>query len=78
MFEFICDPLHGLARSYGMNPKENMHKVRFHNIYILSHIIYSIAPLTIIIDLAIKAVGFSKVRQTLSIKFAMHYDDIKD
>ena len=49
-----------------MNAKENMHEVRFPNIYILSHIIYYIVPLTIIIVLAIKAVGFSKVRQTLS------------
>ena len=54
-----------------------MHEVRFPNIYILSHINY-IVPLTIIIALAIKAVGFSKVRQTLSTKFAMHYGDIKD
>ena len=60
-----------------MNAKENMHEVRFPYIYILSHINY-IIPLTIIIALAIKAVGFSKVRQTLSTKFAMHYGDIKD
>ena len=44
----------------------------------LSHIIYYIVPLTIIIVVAIKAVGFSKVWQTQSTKFAMHYDDIKD
>ena len=56
-----------------MNAIENMHKVRLSNIYILSHIVYYILPLTIIIVLAIKAVGFSKVRQTLSIIFAMHY-----
>ena len=61
-----------------MNAKENMHEVRFPYIYILSHIINDIVPLTIIIALAIKAVGFSKVRQTLSTKFAMHYGDIKD
>ena len=61
-----------------MNAKENMHEVRFLNIYILSHIIYYIIPLTIIIVLAIKAVSFSKVRETLSIKFAMHYSDTKD
>ena len=61
-----------------MNAKENMHEVRFPNIYILSHIIYYIVPLTIIIVLAIKAVGLSKVRQTLSTIFAMHYSDIKD
>ena len=61
-----------------MNVKENIHEVRFPNIYILSHIIYYIVPLTIIILLAIKAVGLSKVRQTLSTIFAMHYSDIKD
>ena len=44
-----------------------MHEVRFPNIYILSHIYY-IRPLTLIIPLAIKAVGF----------FAMHFGDIKD
>ena len=62
----------------GMNAKENMHEVRFPNIYILSHIIYYIVPLTIIIVLAIKAVSFSKVRQTLSTIFSIHYGDIKD
>ena len=60
-----------------MNAKENMHEVRFPNIYILSHIIYYIVPLTIIIVLAIKAVGFSKFRQTLSTIFVIHYGDIK-
>ena len=44
----------------------------------LLHFIYYIVPLTINIVLAIKAVGFSKVRQTLSTKFAMDYFDIKD
>ena len=58
-----------------MNAKENMHEVRFPNIYILSHIIYYIVPLTIIIVLA---VGFSKVIQTLSTIFAMHYGDVKN
>ena len=77
-FEFICDPLHGLARNKGMNAKENMHEVRFPSIYILSHVIYYIVPLTTIIVLAIKAVGLSKIRQTLSTKLAMHYGDIKD
>ena len=57
---------------------ENMHEGKFPNIYILSHIIYYIVPLTIIIVLAIKTVGFSKVRQTLSTKFPMHDGDIKD
>ena len=60
-----------------MNCKENMDEVKFSNIYILSHISYYIVLLTIIIVLAIKAVGFSKVRQSLSIKFAMHYGDMK-
>ena len=60
-----------------MNAKENMHEVRFPNIYILSHIYY-IVPSTIIIVLAIKAVSFSKVKQTLSTMSAMHNGDIKD
>ena len=51
-----------------MNAIENMHEVRFANIYILSQIIFPIHPLTIIIALAIKAVGV----------FAMHYVDIKN
>ena len=54
-----------------MIAKENMHEVRFQDIYIVSHIIYYIVPLTINtltinIVFAIKAVGFSKIRQTLS------------
>ena len=57
--------------------KKTMYEERFPNIYMVSHIYY-IVPLTIIIVLAIKAVGFSKVRQTLSNKFTMHYGDIKD
>ena len=61
-----------------MIAKENMHEGRFPNIYILSHIIYYIVPLSIIIVLAIKALGFSKVRQVISTKFAMHYGDIKN
>ena len=60
-----------------MTAKENMHEVRFPNIYILSHFIYYIVPLTVVIVLAIKTVGFL-VRQTLSTKFAMHYGDVKD
>ena len=52
-----------------MNAIETIHEVRFPNIYILSHIIdYIHPPLTIIIALAIKAIGF----------FTMHYGDIKD
>ena len=61
-----------------MNAKENMHEERFTNIYIITHIIYYIIPLTIIIVLAIKAVSFTNVKQTLSTIFAMHYGDIKD
>ena len=40
-----------------MNAIENMHEVRFPNIYIRAHIYY-IRQLTLIIPLAIKAVGF--------------------
>ena len=47
---------------------ENMHEVRFPNIYALSHIIYYIHPLTIVIALTVKAVDI----------FGMHYGDIKD
>ena len=54
-----------------MNVIRNMHEVR-------SRIVCYIPPLTIIIALAIKAVGFSKVRQMFSNIFAMHYGDIKD
>ena len=62
-----------------MNTIGNMHEVIFPNIYILSDGINYIRPLTIIIALAIKAVGFSKVRQTFSNNiFAMYYDDVKD
>ena len=61
-----------------MIAKENMHDGRIPNIYILSHIIYYSVPLTILIVLAIKGVGFSKVRQTLSTEFAMHYGGNKD
>ena len=61
-----------------MNAKENVHEVKFPNICILSHIIYHIVPLTIIIVLVINTAGFSKVRQTLSTKFAMHCGNIKD
>ena len=61
-----------------MNAIENIHEVRFANISILSHIVYYIPPLTIIIALTIKAVGFSRVRQTFSNIFAMLYGDKKD
>ena len=63
-----------------MNNIENMHEVRFPNIYILSQIIYYIPPLTIIIAFAIKESSrFStKVTQTFSNIIAMHYGDIKD
>ena len=56
---------------------QNMHEVRFPNIYILSRIIYYIFRLTIIIVLAIKAVGFSKVRLAVSNILVMQYCDIK-
>ena len=55
-----------------------MYELRFPNTYILSQVIYYILSLTIFIVLAIKAVSFSKVKQTLSNIFAMHYGDIKD
>ena len=61
-----------------MNAIENIHEVRFPNIYILSHIIYYILPLTIIIALTIKAVGFLKVRKIFSNIFATHYGDNRD
>ena len=61
-----------------LNVTENVHEVSFPNIYVLSHIIYYNVPLTTIIALAIKAVGFSMVTQIVSTIFAMHYDDIKD
>ena len=40
-----------------MNAIEIMHEVRFPNIFILSHIIYYIPPLTLVTTWAIKAVG---------------------
>ena len=52
-----------------MNATENMHEVRFPNIYILSHIIYYILPLTIIIVLGIKEVGFSKTKSDIILWF---------
>ena len=61
-----------------MNVIGNMHEVRFPNISKLSHIVFNIPPLTIIVALAIKAVGVSKVRQTFNNIFVMHYSDIKD
>ena len=61
-----------------MNAIENMHEVRFPNVYILSHIIHYILPLTMIIVLVIKGVGLSKDMQTLSNTFDMHFGDIKD
>ena len=61
-----------------MTAKENVHDVRFPNIYILSHIIYYFVPLIIVIVLIIKTVGLSKNRQTLNTKNSMHYVDIKD
>ena len=46
-----------------MNGIKNV-MMRFLNIHILSHVIHYILPLTIIIDLAVKAVGFPEVGQT--------------
>ena len=48
-----------------MNVKKSMYEVIFPDIYITSHIIYYIVPLTIIIVLAIKAAGFSKGQANL-------------
>ena len=53
-----------------------MHEVRFPNICIQSNIIYYTLPVIKIIVLAIKAVVFLWVRQTLSNIFARHYGDI--
>ena len=58
IFEFMYDPLPGLVRYLSYEVIENMDEVRFPNIYIVSHIIYYFHPLTIIIVLAAKAVGF--------------------
>ena len=48
--------VHGLARYLRHECHKNIYEVRFSNIYILSHIIYYIPPLTIIFALAIKVV----------------------
>ena len=61
-----------------MNAIENMNEVKFPKSYTVSHIIYYIPSLTLVIALAIKAVGFSKDRQTFINIFAMHYGDNKD
>lgn len=61
-----------------MNAIRNLHEVRFSNIYILPKIIYYVFPLTVINVLALKTVGFSKVRQSLSNIFAAHYGDVED
>ena len=60
-----------------MNTKKNMHEVRFPNVYILSSIIYYIVPSTIIIVLAINAVGFSKVIQVPILQCIMVISKIK-
>ena len=49
-----------------MNAIENMHVVRFPNVYILSDIIYFIHPLTTIIDLAIKTLVFLQCIMVIS------------
>ena len=59
-----------------MNAIAYMHERRFPNIYTQAKIIY-ILPLTINICFAIKAVGFSKVWQTLTNIFVIHYSIIK-
>ena len=46
-----------------MNVIGNMHEVRFPNISILSHVVCYIPPLTIIIALALKAVGQTEFPQ---------------
>ena len=46
--------------SFFLKPKENMHEVRFPNIYILSHIIYYIVPVTIIFCFGNKISTFFK------------------
>ena len=58
-----------------MKAVENMHEVRrFSNIYILSHIIYYIHPLTLIIVLTIKAVAFLQCIMVISkIKYEFFY-----
>ena len=61
-----------------MDAIRNLHEVSFPTIYIMWNIIYYILSLTIIIVLAITAVGFSKVKQRLSNVFEIHYRDIKD
>ena len=43
-----------------MNAIGNMHEMRFSNMSILSHIVCYTAPLTIIIALVIKKVGFQR------------------
>ena len=55
-----------------------MHDVRCSNIYIQSHNICHILPLSIVIILPIKGPEFSKVTQTLSNIMTMRYEDIKD
>ena len=78
MFEFIFDPVHGL-------PSELRNE--FHRKYAwgevpyylhIWNIIYYIPPLTIIVVLTIKAVGFLKIKQGLISIFAIYYDDIKN
>ena len=49
-----------------MNVTRNTDEMRFPNIYMLLKTIFIVLPLTIIIVLAIKAVGFLKVRQALT------------
>ena len=61
-----------------MNAIGHMHKAIFLNVYLLLSRTDYILPLTVLIGLGINARTFSKVRQSLSCKFAMDYGDIKD
>ena len=69
---------HGFTLSLANTFLEKPQRRSFPNIYILSHVNYYIHPLTLIIALEIKAVGFSKARKTSNNIFLMHYGDIKD
>ena len=76
--KFTFDTFHGVARRFTYERHKNMHEVRFHNVSIQPNIIYYILlPLSTIIVLVIKVVGFSKARQ-LSVKFfAMYCGNIR-
>ena len=46
-----------------MNVIENIHEARFPNISVLLHIVHYISPLTIIVALALEAVGQTGFQQ---------------